>query len=489
MGETLSSMNRIRTSSGWVWRKSRNQPSVLTISIEPELADDVAEVRPGLPLAAAIGVLRAGSTGRRLRPRARAGVHPLQHLAGALPLEVGEHRPAGAIDPVVAVDQEGPDAVVELLADVVALVRLVPAGELGGGHRVMRGGEGDLVERPVAELGEAVAVDDRAGRSGDLALALVAAADQDDDRDHQDRQEGGAADQDPERRRCLALPLPGGRRSDRPEQLTGGEEEAVGAEHDGDDLQRERRLEDEEEAHRAHCHGPAGPRPGRRRGSWWRRRARGEPGRSDRAPGPSPPPPRAGSRRSRARGSRRANRRRTPPRPRPPPGARSRRRTGTARRARAIRRRKKPITAATASPEEATSSAWRRSIAIATEPTRERIASSGSSNPKKRTSSETRTAVSTTLLSVSATKRSPTSLGIFAPSFGDLAETASATRTSALATVRAISSRSLLNTALWTFRAPLRNTERNGVLSSTPSVAERRSGRALTRTSGPLSIA
>ena len=34
-GETLSSMNRTTTSSGWVSRKSWNQPSAFVISIEP----------------------------------------------------------------------------------------------------------------------------------------------------------------------------------------------------------------------------------------------------------------------------------------------------------------------------------------------------------------------------------------------------------------------------------------------------------------------
>jgi hypothetical protein len=47
----------------------------------------------------------------------------------------------------------------------------------------------------------------------------------------------------------------------------------------------------------------------------------------------------------------------------------------------------------------------------------------------------------------------------------------------------------LLKTALWTFLAPFLKTARNGLLPSTPSVAESSSGRALIRTSGPLSIA
>ena len=131
----------------------------------PELAERVAQVHAALaaaaeaePAAQALGRLHALVADRVLRDR-------LAELLGAR-----EVRPRAAVrEPVgvVGVEQQAADAGLELAADRALLQRREPARERHR-HRVVRGRERDLVERPVAQVGVAVAARDlrRRGRVG-----------------------------------------------------------------------------------------------------------------------------------------------------------------------------------------------------------------------------------------------------------------------------------------------------------------------------------
>ena len=131
----------------------------------PELAERVAQVHAALapaakaePPAQALGREHALVADRVLRDR-------LAELLGAR-----EVRPrAAAREPVgvVRVEQQAADAGLELAADRALLQRREPARERDR-HGVVRGRERDRVERPVAQVGAAVAARDlrRCGRIG-----------------------------------------------------------------------------------------------------------------------------------------------------------------------------------------------------------------------------------------------------------------------------------------------------------------------------------
>jgi len=82
------------------------------------------------------------------------GGEALRHAERA-ELAVAVAEPAVAL-PRVGVEEHPPDAVVELPLEAVLLVGDLPA--VGGvGHAVVGGGEGEIVEAPVAEIGGSVA--------------------------------------------------------------------------------------------------------------------------------------------------------------------------------------------------------------------------------------------------------------------------------------------------------------------------------------------
>jgi hypothetical protein len=143
----------------------------------------------------------------------------------------------------VRVEQEQPDAVVELAAQRAALVREQPARRVGGGHRVVGPGEHDLVQAAVAQGGGAVA-----GAHGDRprgAVAAVAAAvagGEDEGEDGDAGEEGGGEARDAAELEVVVVLAPDARhppgerrRAQRPgrgaEQVGG----AAGEQRDGDD--------------------------------------------------------------------------------------------------------------------------------------------------------------------------------------------------------------------------------------------------------------
>ena len=105
----------------------------------PELAEDVAEIRLGI----AVRLLAEPQPADQiLGPFDRFGSELLGDLLTRLVLaaEIGDHAPEPATrlpDAVVGVDQQRPDAVVELADDPVALIGQEPARLGGSRHRVM----------------------------------------------------------------------------------------------------------------------------------------------------------------------------------------------------------------------------------------------------------------------------------------------------------------------------------------------------------------
>ena len=75
---------------------------------------------------------------------------------GRLAVEIGLHPPLDR-DPVVHVEEQGADPVVELAGDAPLLLGEQPVGNVGGRHRVVAAGKDDLVQPAAAELGRAVA--------------------------------------------------------------------------------------------------------------------------------------------------------------------------------------------------------------------------------------------------------------------------------------------------------------------------------------------
>src|SRR5215213_3347529 len=130
-----------------------------------ELAEDVTEV--GLRVSRRSAEGEPADQLLRLRDPGLAdlGDHLLPGLL--LLLQVGddlaEATSVATGDAVVGVDEERPDAVVQLAPDAVALVGQEPAGLLRSRHRVVGRGEGHLVEPLRADLPEAVAGPGRAG--------------------------------------------------------------------------------------------------------------------------------------------------------------------------------------------------------------------------------------------------------------------------------------------------------------------------------------
>jgi hypothetical protein len=211
----------------------------------------VAEVHAALAL--------AGEPGPVAQPqRGRDGLLAHAVLLGAVdqldPRRVGAQPAVGQPVGVVGVDQQPAHAVGELLGDRPVHERRVPARQRGG-HRVVRGRQRDLGERPVAQLGVPVA--GTSGRGGGRG----------DPRAHEHRD--GAADQQGRdgagRERAAAprrarRPLPDGRTGpvDHPQQLArpGRDQQHAGdaeRERDHGVAGEEARESDDQQRHRTRC--------------------------------------------------------------------------------------------------------------------------------------------------------------------------------------------------------------------------------------------
>ncbi len=183
----------------------------------------------------------------------RLGAELLRHLLAGLVLaaEIGDHvaePTAGRVTggPVVRVDEQSADPVVELADHPVALVGQEPARLGRGGHRVVGRREGDLVDPLVAELGVPVAGLGSAGRTGLRPLVRSEKDDHHDDPGDHGARRRQAHRREPAMRLVVVLgDLDGG---DDPEELDDRDIDQPGAEDDRDQLEGEGWVGDHDEA-------------------------------------------------------------------------------------------------------------------------------------------------------------------------------------------------------------------------------------------------
>ena len=150
-------MTRTRKARGWDSRNVGDRLQFATERLGAELAERVAKVEPRLRVRQPDAERARDPFGH---PAAPAAAPPASTLLASAPSAAKSVRtgPVRVRHPVMDVEQQRPDPVVELARDRVALAREMPAGLLGGGVGVVGPGEDDLVEALAAERRRAVAV-------------------------------------------------------------------------------------------------------------------------------------------------------------------------------------------------------------------------------------------------------------------------------------------------------------------------------------------